>query len=89
VTGRRSRNGETCSDRREILELAAAAYGGPIRFAERLRQTEYGIKGGDPAWTRDEYVGHLYGEDARFGDAYSSALLYQWQTVAPFVRSVH
>lgn len=80
---------EAASDRHEVAELAAAAFGGPIRFAERLRQTDFGAKGSDPAWSRDEYVAHIFGEDATFGDAYSSALLYAWQSVAPFVASVH
>ena len=80
---------EGFTSRREIADLAAAAHGGPIRFAERLRLTEFGSRAVDPAWSRDEYVMFLYGADALAGDAYSSALLYAWQSVAPFVASVH
>lgn len=75
--------------RAEIAELAAAAHCGPIRFAERLRQTEFGSRAVDPAWTRDEYVMFVFGVDATFGNAYSTALLYAWQSVAPYVASVH
>ena len=77
------------SSRQEIIELAAAAHGGPIRFAERLRLTEFGRRAVDPAWSRDEYVMFIYGADARAGDAYSSGLLYAWQSLAPYVRSLH
>lgn len=77
------------TSRAEIAELAAAAHGGPIRFAERLRLTEFGSRAVDPAWSRDEYVMFLYGADARAGDAYSSGLLYAYQSVAPYVASLH
>ncbi|MDH2313986.1 hypothetical protein [Methylobacterium brachiatum] len=76
------------SSRQEIMELAAAAHDGPIRFADRLRQTEWG-RAIDPAWTRDEYVMFVFGVDATFGDSYSTALLYAWQSVAPYVAAVH
>ena len=80
---------EAFNDRTELAEMAAAAFGGPIRFAARLRMTEFGARGVDPAMTRDEYLGQIYGEDARFGDAYSSAYLAAWQALGPFVARVH
>lgn len=80
---------EAFHDRHELAELAAAAYGGPTRFADRLRQTEFGSRDHDPSMSRDEYLGVIYGEDACFGDPYSSGYLYQFQTLAPFLASVH
>lgn len=80
---------EAFNDRQELAEMAAAAFGGPLRFADRLRRTEFGSRGVDPGMTRDAYLGQIYGEEATFGDAYSSAYLAAWQSLAPFVASVH
>lgn len=80
---------EAFHDRHELAELAAAAYGGPVRFADRLRQTEFGSRNQDPSMGRDEYLGVIYGEDATFGDPYSSGYLYHFQAVAPYVANLH
>ena len=79
---------EAFHDRHELAELAAAAYGGPTRFAARLRETDFGSPTA-PTISRDEYLGVIYGEDATFGDAYSSAYLYTWQSLALYVRNLH
>ncbi|MCJ2070577.1 hypothetical protein MKK75_17550 [Methylobacterium sp. J-030] len=76
-------------DRHELAELAAAAYGGPVRFADRLRKTAFGSRDQDPSMSREQYLGVIYGEDACFGDPYSSSYLYHFQAVAPFVASLH
>ena len=80
---------EAFDDRQELAEVAAAAFGGPHRFAERLRQTEFGSRCVDPARSRDEYLIFIFGPDARAGDGYSSGLLYAYQAVAPYVASLH
>lgn len=76
-------------DRAELLELATAAYRGPVELARRMRETAFGSEGFPKRKSLAAYFRHLFGEDAEPDCMYAQSFAYRLQAIRPFIRSVH
>lgn len=76
-------------DRAELLELATAAYRGPLELARRMRETEFGGQGFSRRRSLGAYFAHLFGDGCELDGAYAQSYAYRLQAIRPFIRSVH